>query len=263
MCRRSGIQGLAVGYARGVRRRKKKKKKTRELEQKQRAGRSSREQVERSRERRSGCSLEQTRLPPRKGRKTRSGPRRGRNSLSLFLSPLLPLSLDPCLPPSLPSSLPAISLAVPPSLPLILTSRWGLTVYIRDAATPQECPASPPRAYLCTTYYTSVQPRTEVYEACVAAAAAAAAASYRADKDGLKLAPCQSTESTDSRNSASLSVSFSPFLSILDVCVRSAVSSHGRTLPVRVCPFLSSCPFLRAYIGARVSAAEPAPVSRE
>lgn len=107
-------------------------------------------------------------------------------------------------------------------------------MYIRDAATPQECPASPPRAYLCTTYYTSVQPRTEVYEACVAAAAAAAAASYRADKDGLKLAPCQSTESTDSRNSASLSVSFSPFLSILDVCVRSAVSSHGRTLPVRV-----------------------------
>lgn len=63
-------------------------------------------------------------------------------------------------------------------------------MYIRDAATPQECPASPPRAYLCTTYYTSVQPRTEVYEACVAAAAAAAAASYRADKDGLKLAPC-------------------------------------------------------------------------
>lgn len=153
-----------------------------------------------------------------------------------------------------------------PSLPLSLSfllDGGGLTVYIRDAATPQECPASPPRAYLCTTYYTSVQPRTEVYEACVAAAAAAAAASYRADKDGLKLAPCQSTESTDSRNSASLSVSFSPFLSILDVCVRSAVSSHGRTLPVRVCPFLSSCPFLRAYIGARVSAAEPAPVSRE
>lgn len=121
----------------GARGKAKKKKKTRELEQKQRAEGEALGSRSRRRERRSSCSLEQTRLPPRKGRKTRSGPRRGRNSLSLSLGPI------------------ALFLLFVPAgyIPLLFFARRGLTVCTRDAATPQECPTSPPRAYLYNLLY--------------------------------------------------------------------------------------------------------------
>lgn len=38
-------------------------------------------------------------------------------------------------------------------IPLLFFARRGLTVCTRDAATPQECPTSPPRAYLYNLLY--------------------------------------------------------------------------------------------------------------
>lgn len=226
--------------ARGKARRKKKKKKTRELEQKQRAGRSSREQVERRREREAQRLLSRTNsiASTKRQKDSFEGPVE-----TLSLSSLLPLSL-----PLLPSLVPAGYIPCRPSLSLshscLTLGPYGVYKRRGNAAGMPGQPTACIPVY--NLLYLGPGSNRGVHEACVAAAA-----SYRADKDGLKLAPCQSTESTDS---ASLSLSPDPRR-------LRAVSSHGRTLPVRVCPFLSSCPFVRKYIGARVSAAEP--VSRE
>ena len=85
---------------------------------------------------------------------------------------------------SLASSLPAVSSF------LSYSYFTGALRWVRDAATPQECPASPPRAYLYSLLLSSpvrsrFQPRIPK---------PLAAASYRADKDGLKLAPCRSAD---------------------------------------------------------------------
>ena len=203
-----------------ARRKKKKKKKTRELEQKQRAGRSSREQVERRREREAQRLLSRTNsiASTKRQKDSFEGPVE-----TLSLSSLLPLSL-----PLLPSLVPAGYIPCRPSLSLshscLTLGPYGVYKRRGNAAGMPGQPTACIPVY--NLLYLGPGSNRGVHEACVAAAA-----SYRADKDGLKLAPCQSTESTDS---ASLSLSPDPRR-------LRAVSSHGRTLPVRVCPFLSSC----------------------
>ena len=112
---------------------------------------------------------------------SRSAPFLSFGSLFLDLSPPPAPSSSPLF--SLASSLPAISSFLSYSY-LTGALRW-----VRDAATPQECPASPPRAYLYSLLLSSpvrsrFQPRIPK----------PVAASYPADKDGLKLAPCRSTD---------------------------------------------------------------------
>lgn len=232
--------------ARGKARRKKKKKKTRELEQKQRAGRSSRDQVERRREREAQRLLSRTNsiASTKRQKDSFEGPV---ETLSLSSSSLSSFSSPPPFPrPCRLYPLPSLPLSLSLFHSCLTLGPYGVYKRRGNAAGMPGQPTACIPVY--NLLYLGPGSNRGVHEACVAAAA-----SYRADKDGLKLAPCQSTESTDS---ASLSLSLSP-----DPRRLRAVSSHGRTLPVRVCPFLSSCPFVRKYIGARVSAAEP--VSRE
>lgn len=101
-----------------------------------------------SRSRRRQSSLGQTRLPPRKGRKTRSSCA-GRSGG--------PLSLDS--PPFDSATALAVNVYILVSLLFLLD---GATVRAREPATPQECPASPPRAYL---YSLLLRSRLRPYQA--------------------------------------------------------------------------------------------------
>lgn len=161
-------------------------------------GRSSREQVEAQGEAQQLLSRTNS-IASTKRQKDSFG--RGTDSLSLSLDPIAPLLS------SFSSSLPAISL----SLSLLFDGALRCAQETRQRRRNAR-PAH--RVHTCTTYYTSVRPSLP-------------AASHRADKDGLKLAPCQSTESTEERERER------------EISRRlRAVSSHGGTEPaVRVCPW--------------------------
>jgi len=111
-----------------------------------------------SRERGSSLPV-QTRLPPRKGRKTRSSCVRGRaraqlvastpSSFGSFSHPFLFLLSFPAV-----TSPFSLSLSLSLSLTHSFRARW-----VRDAATPQECPRPTHRMHTCTTYYSDPGPR--------------------------------------------------------------------------------------------------------